>query len=906
MIPMPHHSHAARFAVVAQLCVALALIGCASVWAAEAPAGWTLRFEDSFARAELGADWSAAGLTRIDNGVLTVGRENDLGRNLVVCTKQFLGAIRLEYDAMAPVATPCDLSATINGGADGESSGFFFGFGSQNNTTGRFLLKGQPGKEYPATVTPNKWHHVVCERYGKVFRHIIDGKTVMEYTHAGPLPGPLEREIAFYVWHLGCFDNVKVYTRAEQVEVVNVTEGSMPSTELVVKARAYPMPGKIGVSVDVPATEQRRLRIVSWLDSQGRLGIGYQTVDTVPNMREEVIFDAADLPAGDYVAKVRVLDATVETGPILHHAQVDLHWPGRDKRFDGIEVLNNLCWRLLKLQDAAGISGTHTFNVPIDRWLVIETTAEPGSGSVSVMLDSDDPAEAVSEHTGGAAALRAKRLVKAGEHSITVKAEGGARLSSLEVRAIPDVQHSRFLNNTYQITNGGPYDLEFLRRYVLPSATTLITNGGLGGSVDFLRGWVAGGGRCIGYGSRPQYAGAAEAEKNADALFEHFTAREGFSHELMSGVLVDEFYTANDPAYTAYTEMVRRINADPKYAGKGFYPYAAGAYGKDAGSAEFSKACIEGGGMVCWEAYLYEWNTRHEAVDYMRRYIERVVLTAEDRLPGVTQHTVWVPGTFSFPWPFADGYPNVNYNAYLDMQCHMLANHPAFFGLGGVHIWRSGYTDEERMRWMWKMFEHYCIQGRRDRVSSAPYELTHIKNPDFTEGLEGWTVDASGEGTVRAGQHTGYGKLQGRYYRGNDTFAVMKRSAAAPNTLSQTISGLQVGRTYSVKVLSADYGELVGGSSVKAIHPMAVTIDGAELVEGTRYQYQEPYSTRGRLGGFTDENPLWLNMHWHVFRATSTSATLKICDWVSSNQPGGPEGQELAVSFVEVKPYLMD
>jgi len=137
------------YVVLTALCLGLSPAAGLRAEAADAPAGWTLRFSDDFERAELGADWSATGLTRIDNGVLTVGRENDLGRNMVACTKEFLGAIRLEYDTMAPVDNPCDLSATINGGLNGESSGFFFGFGSQNNTTGRFLIKGQPGKEYP-------------------------------------------------------------------------------------------------------------------------------------------------------------------------------------------------------------------------------------------------------------------------------------------------------------------------------------------------------------------------------------------------------------------------------------------------------------------------------------------------------------------------------------------------------------------------------------------------------------------------------------------------------------------------------------------------------------------------------------------------------------------------------------
>jgi hypothetical protein len=225
--------------------------------------GWELVFEDNFERAELGDDWWATGLTRIENGELVIGREGDLGSSHAVCRRDFPGAIRLEYDAMAPTDAPCDLSAVLNGDQSGYSSGFFFGFGSQNNTTGRLILKNQSTIEYPATITPGRWHHVVCERDGARFRHIIDGETVLEYTHEGPLPGPLYPRIGLLVWHLGRFDNVRVFTKPEEVEVVQAPAAPRPGSELQVSARAYPAAGRIGVSVEVPPSMMLPVRSAS-------------------------------------------------------------------------------------------------------------------------------------------------------------------------------------------------------------------------------------------------------------------------------------------------------------------------------------------------------------------------------------------------------------------------------------------------------------------------------------------------------------------------------------------------------------------------------------------------------------------------------------------------------------------
>lgn len=872
--------------------------------AGAAPADdWTLQFEDGFEREDLGDDWWSSGLTRIEDGRLVVGREGEMGRNIVMTTRQFEGAIRLEYDAMAPVDNPGDLSAIINGSTEGESSGFFFGFGSQLNTTGRFLLRGQAIDEYEAIITPGEWHHVVAERFENRFRHIIDGEVVFEYTHEDPLPGPLNRHVGFYVWHKGIFDNVKVFTRPEDVEVVETIAGKIPRDELEVAPRVYPAPGKIGVSITLPQVEGERYLDVSAsllsLEHPERL----QRINrvTAPGMREEIIFDAQDLPAGPYVTHVQV--SSRESGDTEQFAQ-EIEWPGRDPRFADVKVLNNLVWELLKVDAAdGGLNGAHFFDVPIERWLYIRSKAEVGDGSVSLSLDSDDPSAAFTVHDGSEPVMVAKRRVPAGQHTIHVTTEGEARLLSLEVRAIPDIQHSRYPTQQWLKSNPA-YDWEFVTEHVMPAATTIITSGDPEGIREQVEEWIDRGGRWIVYTSRPGLHGNREIEQSGEGLFEYFSSKPGFAHPLMDGVLVDEFYTLDDPAYPAYIEMARML-AD-EYPEKGFFPYVAGRFGMDEGSVEFARQCFEADGMICREAYLAEWPTLLEALTYMRQAPERMIHPIEDALAGAIFNTVWVPGTFSFPWPFADGYPSVNYNAYLDMQMQMVATHPAFFGLGGLHIWRTGYTDEERVRWMWRLFEHYAIEGNTARLSTDPYLLRHIDNPDFVDGLDGWTARPAAEDGLEPVEIEGYGKLQGRYYRGNDTALLMRRSADGPNTITQTIRGLRVGQYYSVKMLSADHGELQAGKSQKTLHPLSVTLSDCEPVEGGKYDYQEAYNTRQRVGAFTRENPLWINYHWHVFRATGTTATLTISDWVSPDDPGGPVGQELLVNFIEVKPFLMD
>jgi len=60
------------------------------------------------------------------------------------------------------------------------------------------------------------------------------------------------------------------------------------------------------------------------------------------------------------------------------------------------------------------------------------------------------------------------------------------------------------------------------------------------------------------------------------------------------------------------------------------------------------------------------------------------------------------------------------------------------------------------------------------------------------------------------------------------------------------------------------------------------------------------------LGPFDAQNKAWMNYHYRVFRAQTSTAHLSLADWADLTQPGGPISQELMVNFVELQPYLED
>ncbi len=638
--------------------------------------------------------------------------------------------------------------------------------------------------------------------------------------------------------------------------------------------------------------EQRKAGVLSvrlFSQETGKLALNQEIRG--PAIATDLKSRAGSLPWGAY--ELRAEFRAVGNQPSLSVISRAIILPGGKQQ---IKVLNNFVSELMNARER-GLLGVReiSFMNPRDGWCFFSM-----EGKACVRLDGTrEPILPAREWVRPEEAMQ---YLKAGRHTLRIVTNAEEPLQQLIVRSIPALHYYMYNGNPY-IAPHGPYDWEFLKKYVLANVNVMV--GFDDPREEHIRLWKETGRKWLGHAEAPY---VRPDDPNAvEEVYKSWTESIGYRHHLMDGALADEFTSGDDAVYDVWRAAVEKLNAN--YKGKSFSPFSAGGtclFGPDR-SRQFGRVAIAGGGNHFPEYYLQEQATEEAAkVDIHNSLVQRVALW-DEAIPGILPRVVAVLSYMSAPSQSQNLHPTTNFKVFMDMQMQALATDPSLFGLGGVLWYRESYSDAENIRWGSQLFRHYCIEGRTTRATNDPYALTQLENPDFDDGVRGWTLDPAAEGGIRAGKCDRFGYLQCRAFTsafGNYAL-ISTRNVTKPNVFRQTIKNLEPGHLYSMKMITGDYKDLLNCVSRKDDHAISISITGADILPGPHHAFQFAMWSRGHdAAGFSDEHPYWFNYHWRVFRANGTTAELAISDWRGPHDAGGPVGQELAYNFIEVQPYL--
>lgn len=551
-----------------------------------------------------------------------------------------------------------------------------------------------------------------------------------------------------------------------------------------------------------------------------------------------------------------------------------------------VRPLNNLVAELLS-QPVSGQSEpqTFTFVQPRDGWVFVALTgAGTPAPDLAVSLDGREPAI-----VAGTNRLEAFRELPMGEHVVEVR--GSRAAARLVVRSIPEIFNYPPCASS-QVTENGSYGWEFMKAHILPAVTTL--NGGI------LPGEALGEAKGLGLKWLANFN--VKQDGDAEELRQRMEKTRGMIESQYDGFTSDELFFGRPAGLSSYTEALRAL---PNPGNRLVYTWIVGKPGIASLDTDFMSVALNaarGRGRLLFEAYCHPQADEAAAAAYLDGMLGETMRRFSAFYPDAATGTGMIFGNFNqIPIISLEHDPAVDFKVFLDLQVNRVANGPEFKDLATVGYWGTYYGDEELVRWSFQLMRHYAVEGNRDRLSDHfgyRYNPGHLTNPDFAEGLKGWTVTQAAEGSVRADRMRGYGKAQqGRWGAGGagDTVCVMVRQAALPNRIFQVAQGLQPGKVYSLQFVTADRKDVVAKKYNPRRYGIRASLEGAAMVSGKSFVHVD----RRKAGADGKESNVGkINLNRVIFRAGAATQKIEFSD-----EEGLP-GEELMLNFVQLKPYF--
>ncbi len=544
----------------------------------------------------------------------------------------------------------------------------------------------------------------------------------------------------------------------------------------------------------------------------------------------------------------------------------------------GARQFNNLVTELVNRPVAGGKENISFVN-PRDGWIFfgVET---PGRCELTL---EGEKAPLVSKQSSRKESMR---RLKAGVYRLSLDSDEAS--GRWVVRAIPGLfKYPACADSSF--SGNGTYDWEFHKKYVLGACNIL--NGSII-PVKHLPEAASMGIEWFSSFSISHYIGSMNGQELAEKI-EKWT---GFTKNFYQGVTMDElFFYHSAKELINYSEMLHKLrNPENRY----IYTWFVGSPSIPGAHHEFISASMnasDGCGIMLFEAYCQSQATEKDARALAENKILTVVRQMKAFMPGAVTKMGVILGNFTFIPYSLDHRSDVDYKYFLDLQMNILANHPECRGLAVVGYWSYRHADEEMVRWSFRLLRHYAVEGKTSMLSEQygyKYLPGLIQNSGFTEGLKHWNA----EGDVRASSHPSFGnKNMGLWMASSglgDHFAVFKRGEKN-NSLTQKVSGLIPGKLYSLQFTTADLADV----KAERVNPreLALTVElkNGKILPEKNYLYVDRRNSdaKTRCGR--------INMRKIVFRATDSTDEIRFSDH-------GAPGEELILSFVQMKPYFED
>ena len=530
-------------------------------------------------------------------------------------------------------------------------------------------------------------------------------------------------------------------------------------------------------------------------------------------------------------------------------------------------------------------------------WVFVATTARTGAGGrATARFDSDNAKPLIVHGPGSKSTLEAVRFLSRGRHRLIVRTEGDGRLQHVAVRSIPDMLFATFGTET-RLREYGDYDYAFLRKH-LPWITTIVsgrrTEERIAEWMPYIKEWN-------GMGRRWLEDVSVRRTDGTEEVYAYWSGRVGMQHRLLSGIVADEFTTSvMKRCHATHLKAIERLRKN--FPRKTFIPYCASGRDGPKWHKLFTAGLKRLGCPHAPEIYIRCEPTLEQAARRIRETQLGAALYNWRELYGLRPaDQIIVLALMREPPETMVLHPLADFKVFKDMELHYIANEDWLRELQGICGYGASYASEETLRWMGKLYRHYCIEGKAERFTNEPYVLPHVVNPDFDHGLEGWTISPASEGTITSAHIEGLCEVEGRFpypTLGNDC-CCMKRSAGRPNRISQKIKALRPGRCYSFRMYSGAPKIWKGKERRLAV---SVELEGCDVLPARSFQhvFRNPWHGTDAL----PKNKVWMNYHIIVFRPRTRDATVAISDWASPERPGGPIGQQIIFNFAQVRPFL--